>query len=96
MNEEQKKVITAKVKDGYSLYKQSMGINVNQSHNQTEKENDNVGISPQLLKELTHYSTIIDSTIEKIQNLFLKYHKTITPEKRQELENIESTLSQAK
>lgn len=96
MNEEQKKVITAKVKDGYSLYKQSMGININQSHNQTEKENDNIGISSQVLKEINHYSTVIDSTIEKIQNLFLKYHKTITPEKRQELENIESVLSQAK
>ncbi len=96
MNEAQKKVITAKVKDGYSLYKQSMGIDVSQKHIQTEKEVDNIGISPQLLKELSHYNAIIDSTIEKIQNLFLKYHNTMTPEKKQELENIENSLAQSK
>ena len=53
-------------------------------------------ISPQVLKEISHYNTIIDSTIEKIQNLFLKYHNTISHEKRSELENIEATLAQSK
>ncbi len=51
-------------------------------------------ISPQVLKEIAHYNTIIDSTVEKIQNLFLKYHNTITPEKKIELENIENVLVQ--
>ena len=45
MNEEQKKVITAKVKDGYSLYKMSMGVDINKKHIQTEKEIEN----PELL-----------------------------------------------
>ena len=53
-------------------------------------------ISPQVLKEISHYNTIIDSTIEKIQNIFLKYHNTISHEKRSELENIEATLAQSK
>lgn len=53
-------------------------------------------ISPQVLKEISHYTSIIDSTIEKIQNLFLKYHNTITPEKKRELEDIENILAQGK
>jgi predicted glycosyltransferase len=53
---------------------------------QSEKEVDQEEISPQVLKELDHYNSIIDSTIEKIQNIFLKYHNTITPEKKKELE----------
>lgn len=96
MNEDQKKVITAKVKDGYMMYQQSMGIDTSVKKIQTEKEVDMAEISPQVLKEIAHYNTIIDTTIEKIQNLFLKYHSTITPEKKHELENIESTLAQGK
>lgn len=96
MNETQKKVITAKVKDGYIMYKESMGIDMTNKRVQTEKEVDMAEISPQVLREIASYNGIIDSTIEKIQNLFLKYHKTITPEKKQELENIEATLAQTK
>ena len=96
MNEQQKKMITAKVRDGYMMYKQSMGFDTTEKKNQTEKEVDMQEISPLMLKEIAHYTTIIDSTIEKIQNLFLKYHNTITPEKKIELENIENTLAQGK
>jgi hypothetical protein len=86
MNETQKKVITAKVKDGYVMYKQSMGFDMSEKRVQSEKEIAMADISPTVLKELANYNTIIDSTVEKIQNLFLKYHKTITPEKKNELE----------
>jgi hypothetical protein len=96
MNETQKKVITAKVKDGYVMYKQSMGFDMSEKKEQTEREISMAEISPTVLKELAHYNAIIDSTVEKIQNLFLKYHKTITPEKKKELENIESNLAQTK
>lgn len=96
MNEEQKKVITAKVRDGYMLYQQSIWIDTSIKKNQSEREVDMAEISPQVLKEISHYNTIIDSTIEKIQNLFLKYHNTISHEKRSELENIEATLAQSK
>jgi hypothetical protein len=96
MNEQQKKVITAKVKDGYIMYKQSLGIDTDERKIQSEKEEDLQEISPQVLKELDHYNTIIDSTVEKIQNLFLKYHNTITPEKKIELEGLENTLAQTK
>lgn len=96
MNEQQKKMITAKVKDGYMMYKQSMGFDTSEKKIQSEKEVDMQEISPLMLKEIEHYTTIIDSTIEKIQNLFLKYHNTITPEKKIELENIENTLAQGK
>ncbi len=96
MNEQQKKMITAKVKDWYMMYKQSMGFDTSEKRIQTEKEVDMQEISPLMLKEIEHYTTIIDSTIEKIQNLFLKYHNTITPEKKNELESIENTLAQGK
>lgn len=72
MNEEQKKVITAKVRDGYMLYQQSIWIDTSIKKNQSEREVDMAEISPQVLKEISHYNTIIDSTIEKIQNLFFK------------------------
>jgi len=39
---------------------------------------------------------VIDSTIEKIQNLLLKYHNTVTPEKKKALEAQEMILAQAK
>lgn len=97
MNEEQKKIITAKVKDGYIMYKRSLGIDVESSSRViNEKEEQMAEISPQVLKELEHYNNIIDSTIEKLQNLILKHHKIITPEKKLEFENIENILVQSK
>lgn len=95
MSEDQKKIITAKVKDGYVMYKQSLWIDVNE-RTLSEKESEMADISPQVLKELEHYNQIIDSTTEKLQNLILKYHNTISPEKKIELENIENTLVQSK
>lgn len=96
MNEEQKKVMTAKVKDGYNLYQQSLGIDISEKKIKTEKEEDLAEISPQVLKEIARYNDIIDSTVEKIQNLFLKYHNTITPDKKKQLESLEMNLVQAK
>ena len=96
MSEQQKKVITAKVRDGYTMYQKSLGIDTSEKRVQTEKEVDMAEISPQVLKEMEHYTSIIDSTVEKIQNLFLKYHNSVTPEKKAELENIESILVQGK
>ena len=95
MVEEQKKVITAKVKDGYQLYKQSLGINVNEKK-LTEKENDEIEISPQVLKEIEQYNHVLDSTIEKIQNLILKHHTTITVDQKRELEVLVGSLIQTK
>jgi hypothetical protein len=96
MDEEQKKVITAKVKDGYTMYLQSQWIESGNKRVKTEKEEDVSEISPQVLKELAHYNEVIDSTIEKIQNLLLKYHNTVTPEKKKALEAQEMILAQAK
>ena len=96
MNEEQKKIMTAKVRDGYNLYQQSQGIDPVEKKIKNEKESDLAEISPQVLREIAHYNDIIDSTVEKIQNLFLKYHNTITPEKKKKLEEIEMNLVQAK
>ena len=60
MNEQQKKMITAKVKDGYIMYQQSLGIDTTEKRIQTEKEVDNEEISPQVLKAVsyTHLATI--------------------------------------
>lgn len=96
MDEEQKKVMTAKVKDGYVMYQQSQWIDVLNKKEQTDKEKDFAEISPQVLKEIAHYNEVIDSTIEKIQNLLLKYHNTISLENKKALEDQEMILAQAK
>lgn len=95
MNEEQKKVITAKVRDSYRMYKESVGEAID-THKETEKEIENKWISVNLLKQIEEYSMIVDSTIEKIQNLILKYHNTIPADKKKDLEEIEHILLQAK
>lgn len=95
MNEEQKKVITAKVRDSYRMYKASVGEDVDVKI-ETKDEQETHEISPEILKQVEQYSMIIDSTIEKIQNLMLKYHNTIPLDKKMDLEEIEHMLLQAK
>jgi hypothetical protein len=53
-------------------------------------------ISPAILREIEHYSLIGDSTIEKIQNLLLKYHATIPDDKKLDLERLEHSILQTK
>jgi predicted Zn-dependent protease with MMP-like domain len=97
MSEEQKKVITAKVKDSYRLYKASIWENIDERKiERTQDEQDIQQISPQILREIEHYNLIWDSTIEKIQNLLLKYHATIPDLKKNELEKLEHLLLQQK
>lgn len=95
MNEEQKKVITAKVRDSYRMYKDSVGEDIDEIK-VTKDEMEIQEISPEILKQVEQYSMIIDSTIEKIQNLILKYHNTIPLDKKMELEEIEHILLQSK
>lgn len=97
MSEEQKKVITAKVRDSYRLYKATLGENIDEKKiNQTEDEMERLQISPAILREIEHYSLIGDSTIEKIQNLLLKYHATIPDDKKLDLERLEHSILQTK
>jgi hypothetical protein len=49
-----------------------------------------------MLREIEKYTLISESTIEKIQNLFLKYHDTIAPDKKAALEKMEHSLLQVK
>lgn len=99
MPEESKKVITAKVKDGYRLYKQSLGEDMDEEdelRSKTEDQQDMQEISVEVLKEIDKYTKVIDTSVEKIQNIFLKYHETVTPEQRLNLENLENVLIQTK
>ncbi len=99
MPEESKKLITAKVKDGYRLYRESMGADVDLEDElrwKTQDQQDMQEISGEVLKEIAKYATVIDSSIEKIQNLFLRYHQTITPEQHSKLETLENILIQTK
>lgn len=99
MPEDAKKIITAKVKDWYRLYKESIGEDVdaqNEAKSKTQDQIDLQEISWEVLREIEKYSKIMDSSIEKIQNLFLKYHETITPEQKQILEDLENTFVQTK
>lgn len=89
--ENQKKLITAKVKDGYNMYLESIGEKIE------EKKVDNTSdeldrFSPELMKELEKYGKIIEDTTIKIQNLIAKNHEIITPEQKSVLERIEMSL----
>lgn len=95
MNEEQKKLITAKVRDSYRMYKQSVGENIDEIK-ETKDEIEMHEISPEILKEVEKYWLIIDSTVEKIQNIILKYHNIIPWDKKVELDDIIHTLLQSK
>lgn len=96
--DEQKKIITAKVKDGYRLYVESMGGEIVEEpkKNLTIDEQEIQDFSPQLLRELEKYSKLIDDTIEKIQNLLIRNHETIEPRQKSQLERIELELVQIK
>lgn len=98
MPEDQKRIITAKVKDGYRLYKESIGEEVEERPKEkySREEIDMRDVSPEIIKEIAKYNGIIDATIIKIQNIFLKYHDTITPEFKTRLEFLENNLIQNK
>jgi len=49
------KIITAKVKDTYSMYRASQWEVVTEEKPQTEKEKELKDISPQMLKEIEFY-----------------------------------------
>lgn len=95
MQEEQKKVITAKVRDSYRMYKQSVGENIDEVKF-TKDEMELQEISPEVLRQVEQYGIIIDSTIEDIQNLILKYHNILSLDRKSELEDIMRTLVQTK
>ncbi len=76
MPEEAKKLITAKVKDGYRLYRESLGDDMDmedEKKTRTEDQKEMEEISWEVLREIDRYWKIIDSSIEKIQHLFLKF-----------------------
>lgn len=89
--EDQKKIITAKVKDGYRMYLESIGGKVEDTVDILKKD-DTEEFSPQLLKELEKYGKIVDETIVKIQNILVANHEIITPEQKTVLERIEMDL----
>jgi bifunctional DNA-binding transcriptional regulator/antitoxin component of YhaV-PrlF toxin-antitoxin module len=95
MSDDQKKVITAKVKDTYSMYRASQG-EVIVEKKQTEKEKELKDISPQMLKEIEFYSKTIDSILLKIEETFTKYGQIVTPTKRSDLERFQQVLQQSK
>lgn len=97
MSEDQKKLITAKVKDGYNMYLESIGKKIDDMAQEKSKVDDEqMELSPQLLKEIEKYSKIIDETTIKIQNLLIKNHDVITVEQRSILERMEVELVQIK
>ncbi len=99
MPEEAKKLITAKVKDWYRLYRESLGDDMDLEDERklrTEDQKEMEEISWEVLREIEKYWEVIDSSIQKIHHLFLKYHKIILPEQKIKLENLENTLTQTK
>lgn len=96
MPEDQKKIITAKVRDGYRMYLESIGETIEEKKVDILDNDDTDNFSPLLLKELEKYTKIIDDSIVKIQNLLIKNHEIITEEQKAVLERIEIELVQIK
>ncbi len=99
MPEVSKKIITAKVKDGYRLYKESLWEDMDEENDlktKTEDQQELQEISGEVLQEIEKYIKVIDSSVEKIQNIFLKYHDTISSDQKSILENLENSLIQTK
>ncbi len=95
--EEQKKILTAKVKDWYRMYLESIGEEDREEQKKMNTEQKELqDFSPQLLKEIEKYNKTIDETIEKIQNLIIKHHAVIFPEQKSLLERLELELAQIK
>lgn len=96
MNEEQKMKMTAKVRDGYNLYRESLERNNEEIEEKSEKTTEESMLdefSPEVLKELERYEKVVNETIEKIQNLLIKYHDTIGIEQKNTLNQIELELT---
>lgn len=85
MPEEQKMVITAKVKDGYNMFLASQGRD-EQEVKVDKFAEETIELSPELLKELEKYNKLVLDTITKIQNLLIKNHEIITSEQKSVLE----------
>lgn len=96
MPEDQKRIITAKVRDGYRMYLESIGATLEEKKTDILDGDDMESFSPVLLKELEKYGKIIDETITKIQNLLIKNHTVITEEQKVVLERIEADLVRIK
>ncbi len=100
MSEDQKKKVTARVKDGYNLYKESLNEKWEEIQEKKTKEEEEESIlnefSPEVLKELERYEWVIEETLEKIQNLLIKHHDSIGVEQKNTLNQIELELTKIK
>lgn len=92
ISEEEKKIITLKVRDGYNMYLESIGKKLEDEKKDETGDKWLEDFSPQLLKEVEKYSKIIDETIVKIQNLLIKNHEIITTEQKSILDRVEMEL----
>ncbi len=101
MPEEQKKIITWKVKSGYELYINNTRTqeDVDQEEKASEKDiNADVydQISPEMKREIEKYNKIIDDIILKLQNIVIKYNNALTPDRKQKFEQLQQALYQSK
>lgn len=94
---EQKKTITAKVKDGYFMYLKASGRDLEEEKKlELKKSWEESDFSPELVKELEKFSWITNETLNRVQWILVKYHDIITPEQKSALEWIELELAQIK
>jgi hypothetical protein len=99
--EDQKKIITAKVKNGYDLYIQNTKTKEQQADEDEDERNDINGdvynqISVETKREIEKYNKVIDTIIEKIQNLTIKYNQSISEERKLKFEELQQALYQSK
>lgn len=94
---DQKKTITAKVKDGYFMYLKASGRDLEKEKKVEQRKTwEESEFSPELVKELEKFSSITNETLNRVQWILVKYHEIITPEQKSVLEWIELELAQIK
>ncbi|EKD66667.1 MAG: hypothetical protein ACD_49C00023G0010 [uncultured bacterium (gcode 4)] len=98
LEENEKIIITQKVKETYKIYKWSQKTKkVDENKKSEEKKEIKSGeISEIVLKELNYYYNLIDNIIEKIDYIFTTYSAYIDPIKKEKLNQIYTALKQVK
>lgn len=98
LEENEKIIITQKVKETYKIYKwsQKSKIETKKNSEKSKIETKTSDISDIVLKELNYYYNLIDNIIEKIDYIFTTYSSYIDPVKKEKLGQIYTALKQVK
>lgn len=93
-SENEKILVTEKIKHSYEIYKKSKSVKEEKDkNNKKDIKND---LSDFILRDLNNYYNLIDKIIEKIDSLLINYKDYLTEEKKTKLQDLYNWLKQVK